>query len=483
MASLDLSLNLSLSELGGVTEAFSYNGFGEPISYTASFGGAALLGFRYEYDSLGRIVTRTETVSGAASVYVYGYDLAGRLATVRKNGALISTYSYDVNGNRLSYTGSGAPVAGTYDAQDRLLQYGGATYTYSANGELQTRTAGNQTTTYTYDELGNLVQAVLPDGTQIDYVIDGLNRRIGKQVNGALTQGFLYDGQLRIVAELDGAGNVVSRFVYATHVNVPDYMIRGGVTYRILTDHLGSPRLVVDAVTGAVAQAMAFDEFGRVLNDTNPGFQPFGFAGGLYDRHAGLVRFGARDYDAEVGRWTAKDPIGLGAGTNLFVYVRNDPISAKDPFGLFDVFGWISYTREVLPHGVPVNVATEWIGVAGINTDTGPFRASILAVGLEAGNDKAYGAIFGGKEWIHSSGHERHEEDIILVEGGYGPVCSGAYETTDPKRGQKSEKGLFFGLKAGRFAGGIGFSVPDWVGDVGACVILGPVLCYARYGP
>ncbi len=42
------------------------------------------------------------------------------------------------------------------------------------------------------------------------------------------------------------------------------------------------------------------DEFGVVTNDTNPGFQPFGFAGGLYDSDTKLVRFGLRDYDAEV---------------------------------------------------------------------------------------------------------------------------------------------------------------------------------------
>jgi len=48
-----------------------------------------------------------------------------------------------------------------------------------------------------------------------------------------------------------------------------------------------------------------------------------------------LVRFGARDYDPEVGRWTAKDPIGFAGGdTNLFVYVKNDPINWTEIFGL-----------------------------------------------------------------------------------------------------------------------------------------------------
>ncbi|MBI2566652.1 MAG: DUF4157 domain-containing protein, partial [Candidatus Schekmanbacteria bacterium] len=69
--------------------------------------------------------------------------------------------------------------------------------------------------------------------------------------------------------------------------------------------------------------------------DTNPGFQPFGFAGGLYDPDTGLVRFAARDYDAEVGRWTARDPILFQGGqVNLFVYVRNDPVNLTDPWGL-----------------------------------------------------------------------------------------------------------------------------------------------------
>jgi hypothetical protein len=44
--------------------------------------------------------------------------------------------------------------------------------------------------------------------------VDGENRRIGKKVNGALVQGFLYENQLEPVAELDGRGNLVAPFVY-----------------------------------------------------------------------------------------------------------------------------------------------------------------------------------------------------------------------------------------------------------------------------
>jgi RHS repeat-associated protein len=162
-----------------------------------------------------------------------------------------------------------------------------------------------------------------------------LNRRVGRKVNGVLVQGFLYEDQLNPVAELDGTGNVVSRFVYGARGNVPDYMIKNDTTYRIVVDHLGSVRLVVNTASGAVVQRLRYDEFGQELDNTNPGFQPFGFVGGLYDRTSGLVRFGTRDYDPALGRWTAKDPLGLRHGSlGLYTYAAADPVNRSDPSGL-----------------------------------------------------------------------------------------------------------------------------------------------------
>ena len=176
------------------------------------------------------------------------------------------------------------------------------------------------------------------------------------------------------------SGHVVSRFIYATHTNVPDYMEKGGKTYRIITDQVGSVRLVVDAATGEVAQRLNYDEFGNVLEDTNPGFQPFGFAGGLYDPNTKLTRFGTRDYDAETGRWTAKDPILFSGGqANLYTYALNDPVNRSDASGLSGCSspndhdpmrdGFWENPFFLFYEGLELGVANFWFQVGAISTE------------------------------------------------------------------------------------------------------------------
>ena len=288
----------------------------------------------YDYNAGGQIIAVTETIGGVTSTYQYTHDDAGRLTDVSKDAVSVAACTYDSNSNRTAYNGDPADAAATYDEQDRMLTYGDAAYTYSDAGTLQTKNVSTDITSYDYDAVGNLRGVTLPDGTLITYLIDGLNRRMGKQVNGSLVQGFIYLNQLSPIAELDAGGTVVSEFVYGSKSNVPQLMRKGGITYRIISDHLGSPRLVVNTSDGTIVQRMDYDAFGRVITDTNPGFQPFGFAGGLYDSHTGLVRFGARDYDPETGRWTSRDPMLFGGGdTNLYGYVLADPVNWIDPTG------------------------------------------------------------------------------------------------------------------------------------------------------
>jgi len=68
-------------------------------------------------------------------------------------------------------------------------------------------------------------------------------------------------------------------------------------------------------VYGHIIKEVIYDTFGTILSDSNKAFKvPFGFAGGLYDTDTKLTRFGYRDYDAQTGKWTAKDPIDFAGG-------------------------------------------------------------------------------------------------------------------------------------------------------------------------
>lgn len=187
---------------------------------------------------------------------------------------------------------------------------------------------------YVYDNLGQLRSVVDNAGLNLSYSYDAQGRQIGKVKNGALNRGLIYRDQLRPAAELNPNGSLKSVFVYGSRGHVPEFMDRAGVSYRFVTDHLGSVSMVVNLTTKEIAQKLTYSSWGQVIADSNPGFQPFGYAGGIYDHETRLVRFGARDYDASVGRWLDKDPLRFQGGENFYTYANGDPINNIDPTGL-----------------------------------------------------------------------------------------------------------------------------------------------------
>jgi RHS repeat-associated protein len=135
-----------------------------------------------------------------------------------------------------------------------------------------------------------------------------------------------------------------------------------------------SVRNVVRASDGAVVQAITYDAWGKVTSDTNPGFQPFGFAGGVYDSATGLTHLGAREFDAAAGRWTSKDATRFAGGLNLYGYCVDDPVNYVDPSG--DAPQWLHDIND-----------------AGYLYDAQNFSAGVVS-GLTFGfSDVAFGAV------------------------------------------------------------------------------------------
>jgi RHS repeat-associated protein len=155
-----------------------------------------------------------------------------------------------------------------------------------------------------------------------------------KLVDGTVTEKYLWaDDNITLLAVYDGNNNLKTRFEYAEDLR-PVSMVKDGGTYYLSYDQASSLRAVLDA-QGNIVKQIEYDSFGNIINDTNRAFEiPLGFAGGFHDRDTGLVRFGARDYDPDTGRWTAKDPISFNGGdTDLYGYCFMDPVNLVDVNG------------------------------------------------------------------------------------------------------------------------------------------------------
>jgi RHS repeat-associated protein len=241
----------------------------------------------------------------------------------------------------------------TYDAGNRLLNYKDNLYGHDANGNIVSKIEADdeheaEGWAYEYDYENRLTKAVKHDDDKIKIVTfkyDPFGRRIEKRVEevdeGATETklfSYLYDDE-DVLAEYDGAGVMKTRYVHGPGIDEPLAMEIGGVAYYYHADGLGSIVALSNA-SGRVAQAYEYDAFGRLHDRMNAIKQPYAFTGREWDKETGLYYYRARYYDPETGRFTSKDPIGIGGGvkspteTNLYLYAGNNPVRYTDPLGL-----------------------------------------------------------------------------------------------------------------------------------------------------
>jgi RHS repeat-associated protein len=432
-----------------------FNGYGELEGQNFTVNGLNLTSWNLTRDKTGRIISKTENVEGINSNYLYTYDSMGRLLTVTKDGALIEKYQYDSIGRRTYEMNVLKGISGrtfTYSDEDHLLTTGNTTYQYDVDGFLTSKTHGIDITQYSYSSRGELLSVILPDGRTIEYINDPIGRRIAKKVNGLIIEKYLWQGLTRLLAVYDGSDNLIARFEYAD-ARMPAAMTKGGVSYYLAYDQVGSLRVITDT-SGNVVKRIDYDSFGSIINDTNPGFQvPFGFASGLHDRDTGFVRFGFRDYDPDVGRWTAKDPIRFWRGNiDLYGYVLNNPVNWADPWGLFTIEVNDSGGRNGPPYGGSITVTGENGTTVTVPGSSWP-NPNNPNPGIAEGS---YNAVFS------QTGHHGKEPGVRLENGGNIP-------TIGPNPAQNNEQ----------FANGVNIHCGDSVRNRGSagCITIHPDHC------
>ncbi len=105
------------------------------------------------------------------------------------------------------------------------------------------------------------------------------------------------------------------------------------MTVIIITDHLGTPRVVTDK-NKSVLWRMEGDQFGNVQPQIEKIKLPLRHAGQYADDESGLFYNYFRYYNPNMGRYIENDPIGLEGGINTYGYVAGSPLMGIDFYGL-----------------------------------------------------------------------------------------------------------------------------------------------------
>ncbi len=295
---------------------------------------------RLTFDLSSRMTQIDDVVGATTKSHNFAYDASGQLTSfsgfTSASPSESQTFTYDVNGNRLTATLNGVVRSHTYaSGTNRLasVTQAGATVminTFDAAGN----TLSDGTRSFVYDARGRLVQSVSA-GLTSTYLYNGDGQRV-KKSNASQTRVFVYDGAGHMIGEYNEAGSPIQELVWLG--DTPVAVIFGSTVGNIWTDHLNTPREITNAANQTLWKWDSLP-FGETLPNENPsGLGSFSFnhrfPGQYFDYETGLHQNTNRDYDPINGRYIESDSVGLAAGPNLFVYALNNPVMRSDRLGL-----------------------------------------------------------------------------------------------------------------------------------------------------
>ena len=248
---------------------------------------------------------------------------------------LAQQYAYDANGNRTARTSNGVDTLyGIDPASNRLAAVGSVAYTHDASGNLV------GPANYGYDSRNRLSRFATAGGIVYDYGIDALGQRASK-ISSALSGGgriYTYDRAGHLLGEYTAAGARIAEHIWLGERPVA-VVGAGGAVFYVLSDHLDTPRQILDDRQRLRWTWDNRDPFGNNPADPNPqGLGGFGynlrFPGQFFDAESGLHYNYFRDYDPRLGRYVESDPIGLNGGLNTYLYANANPNNFFDSQGL-----------------------------------------------------------------------------------------------------------------------------------------------------
>ena len=302
--------------------------------------------------------------------FVYSYDQLNRLAAGHyQDRAYQSTGAWGNAGNN-DETGISYDINGGIEKLQRWSQgtkIDDLTYTYTGNQLTNVADAGTtagfngtNTSAYSFDNTGNL-SADPKKGVTISYNVlnktdkitftSGNYIRYSYDADGILIRKETYVASTATTTTYDYIDGVVGQNLVLSYFAMPEGRVRySGTTYTFeyfIRDHLGNVRVSFDGTgtSAVVRQENSYYPFGMTLPGNNlpsaPNTHLFNSGSDWqndFSNSPDLYQTLNRNYDPELGRFIAVDPIAeLSGSMSTYQFAGNNPIGSNDPTGAFNI--------------------------------------------------------------------------------------------------------------------------------------------------
>ena len=266
----------------------------------------------WEYDSVGNILSMIHKFNGSQWTRRNAYATDSNRLTSSTVGSTTASFAYNAHGSMTSMPHLSAM---DWDFAEKLCHI----------------TRGTTEAYYNYDGSGIRTRKVVEkNGVVETRLYLGGFEIWRKTVNGAL------DTERETLHVMDDQRRIA--LVETLTVENGSRIASPAPVLRYQFDnHLGSASLELDAS----ANVISYEEYypygdtsyraGRNASEVSR--KRYRYTGKEKDEESGLYYHGARYYACWLGRWTAADPIGIGDGLNVYMYVQGNPVSGVDPSG------------------------------------------------------------------------------------------------------------------------------------------------------